>query len=50
MRPTKFKLHLLEGGGWARHGICHGCTDIIRVEFLFAGVKYNCEHTLFVEN
>ena len=33
-----------------RHGICHGCTDIIRVKFVFTGVKCSCEHTLFVVN
>ena len=36
--------------GEGRHGICHGCTDIIRVKFLFNGVKFFHEHTLFVIN
>ena len=28
-----------------RHGICHGCTGIIRAKFLFTGVKFYCELT-----
>ena len=31
-----------------RHGICHGCTDIICVNFIFTGVRFCCKHTLFL--
>ena len=31
-----------------RHGICHGCTDISRVKFCVPGVKFSCEHVLFL--
>ena len=33
-----------------RHGICHGCTDIIRVKFFMTGVKCSHDHTLFILN
>ena len=31
-----------------RHGICHGCMDIIRVKFCFPGVKFSFECSLLV--
>ena len=31
-----------------RHGICHGHTDIVRVNFYLPWVKYGFEHTPFV--
>ena len=34
----------------SRHGICHGCTDIVRVKFDLPGVKLSFEHSLFVVN
>ena len=34
----------------SRHGICHGCTDIIRVKCVFNGVKFCHEHTMFFVN
>ena len=41
--------------GIDRHAICHGCTDIIRVNiyiyfFLGGGVNFCSEHIVFVEN
>ena len=34
---------------WARHAIRHGCTDIIRVKYLFLGVNFCSEHTVFCQ-
>ena len=34
----------------ARHGICHGCTDIIREKFVVTGVKCSYEHVQYVVN
>ena len=33
----------------ARHAICHGCTDIISVKYLFFGVNFCSEHTVFCQ-
>ena len=33
-----------------RHGICHGCADIIRAIFFFIEVKFCCEYKLYVVN
>ena len=30
-----------------RHAICHGCTDIIHVKYLFFGVNFCSELTFF---
>ena len=39
-----------DGEDTARYGICQRCTDIIRVQFPFIGVKCCCKNSLFVEN
>ena len=54
MRPEFWSTGKLQcwsaPGPVCRHGICHGCTDIIHVKFIITGVKCIYEHTLFVVN
>ena len=35
---------------YLRHAICHGCTDIIRVKYLFCGVIFTLNNQCFAEN
>ena len=45
-----FRYHGPLGTFWihlTRHAICHGCTDIIHVKYIFFGINFCSEHTVF---
>ena len=46
-RPTEKRAPRSCSGPSTRHAICHGCTDIIRVKYLFFGVNFCSEQTVF---
>ena len=49
-RPISNRLAWRPHKAVGRHGICHGCMDIIRVKNFVTGVKCSYEHTQYVVN